>query len=307
MLSAPASRVTDFPPFRPTQPESTRDRLARAALRWSCRLLLAGIALAVAGAGWLWWTRPRPMLPMEIFRGVVYRCEALAEIPDTGGLMHVVEIDLTTTGLELYVTPMDPEAVAAGHQYRMRWWPLAMRQERISVAVTAPLFRTPGNPWRLPGHFATATQTLIAEGRMNHVDRHSHLLWFEKDLTAHMEKQLPPPDEALRRAYWAVGGGLALADGRLTAYHAHDRDARTLAGLDRHYKKLYLAVFDDASPAAAARILADLGVYDAITLDGGDSTMMLIGPAASGGPKRHPKYPHHGLPVAFGVRAPELE
>src|ERR1700731_1515100 len=56
----------------------------------------------------------------EIFRGVTYGCRLLNQTEEGSGAVHWVRIDLTAPGIELYVTPLDPAAVAEGWQYRLR-------------------------------------------------------------------------------------------------------------------------------------------------------------------------------------------
>ena len=58
---------------------------------------------------------------MEIFEGITYGCERLQPSEEGSGFVYWVRIDLTVPGIELYVTPKDPTAVAQGWQYRLRW------------------------------------------------------------------------------------------------------------------------------------------------------------------------------------------
>src|SRR3954468_22526959 len=50
----------------------------------------------------------------EIFRGVYYQT-----IQQRGGIVHLVEVNLNCPGVELFVTPLHPEATANGQEYRL--------------------------------------------------------------------------------------------------------------------------------------------------------------------------------------------
>src|ERR1043166_2298120 len=87
--------------------------------RWIVVFLALGLPALIAGA--FLWDRRGPQAATEIFQGVVYGCERLAPTEEGSGLLHWVRVDLTAPGIELYVTELDPDAVAQGWQYRLRW------------------------------------------------------------------------------------------------------------------------------------------------------------------------------------------
>lgn len=264
-------------------------------------LLCAGLA-AVGGA--FWWNRPQPLPPTEIFRGVVYRCEQLAAGPEASGLMHLVRVDLTAPGVSLYITPVDREAEAAGWEYRLRWPSAVAHDEQLAVLVNGPLFVAESSPLPLPGEMARSLDTLVADHEVNHIHEHSYLLWFEDDLTPHLETEKPPPAEALAQARWAVGGqAVQLGEGRVNEFASRVPDRQVMLGIDSAGRQLYLAVFEHASPAAAAEILAQQGATDAISLDGGSSATLVIGAGATGIRPRTLCSPSHGIPTVIGIRA----
>ena len=120
--------------------------------RW---LLLGGVAGVglLSACGWfagLFGPNRGPMEPTEIFPGVTYGCRRLPELATASGLVHWAEIDLSTPGLELYVTPVDATLVPEGYQYRLRYVGRVARTEKLSVAVNACLF-TDANRVHLPG------------------------------------------------------------------------------------------------------------------------------------------------------------
>ena len=113
---------------------------------------------------------------------------------------------------------------------------------------------------------------------------HTYLLWFDDELTPHLETSKPPSEEALSRAAWGVGGQrVGLKSGRVTIKSGEGApDARTAIGFDVDRRLLFLAVFKSASPRRAMEELAALGARDGVLLDGGDSSSMALGEKARG-------------------------
>ena len=101
------------------KPHSRVRRIFRGAAKWALCLLVCAAALALAVAGWFWWTCPRPVPPTEIFRGITYSCLRLPDSDEGSGLVHVARVDLAVPGIGLYVTPLDEEALARDFQYRL--------------------------------------------------------------------------------------------------------------------------------------------------------------------------------------------
>src|SRR5258708_3776055 len=167
----PDSQVTPGPcqqiPLR-------RRRLCRWATRFVCLFTAVGLAVGA----YQWWTRPRPTRPTEIFCGVNYTCIELNE-PECRGLVHLVKVDLSAPGIQLYLTPLDPEAVARGWQYRLDTAPAVLDREQLAVVVNAAFFASESGLWQSSGDFARGVQTIVAEGQLSHVDPYSYLLCFE--------------------------------------------------------------------------------------------------------------------------------
>src|SRR5260221_10383091 len=85
------------------------------------------------------------------------------------------------------------------------------------------------------------------------------LLWFEDDLTPHIETALRRADSVLPKARWAIAGQpVWLAGGKIL--HETPRkpaDSRTAVGIDPERKRLYMAAFENASPRQALEKLLD--------------------------------------------------
>jgi Phosphodiester glycosidase len=275
--------------------------------RWIAGLaLLMCLAAIAAGAAWI--IGPQPLQPIEIFSGVSFRSDILPVTEEGGGRVDVVIADLRTPGLQLYVTPLDPAALAKGFRYRLRWISEVTRTEQLSVVVNATMFASQSSFWfPLPGDLAnSAFGTLVADHVVADVQRNSDLLWFDDQLQSHLrpwDASLRPRD--LATAKWAIGGQIILRDGEVANPDGLDRrsNSRTAAAIDRQHH-LFLAVAEDLSPRRFSERLAELGATDGILLDGGSSSAMAIG----GKPRGATAGVVYGgwRPVAtyFGIRAP---
>ena len=174
--------------------------------------------------------------PVEIFPGVSFRSDILPVTEEGGGRVHVVVTDLRTPGVQLYVTPPDPAALAKGFFYRLRWISEVTRTEQLSVVVNAAMFASQPQFWLpLPGYLAnSAWGTLVADHVVADV-QHSDLLWFDDQLQSHLrpwDASLRAPD--LAAAKWAIGGQIVLQNGQVASTDSLDRrpDSRT-DGSDR--------------------------------------------------------------------------
>jgi hypothetical protein len=242
----------------------------------------------------------------EIFRGVTYGCHELKQTEEGSGAIHWVRIDLTTPGIELYVTPLDATAVEHDRQYRLRRIKEVVRQAHLAVAINGTYFGSDSNPLiRLPGDFARSMETVVADHEVSHFSEKTYLLWFDDKLAPHLRASKPPTAEELAAAKWGIGGGaVGLEHGDVLPGGDRDRspDSRTAVAIDGPHKILFLAIGEYISPHRLLQELADLGATDGMLLDGGGSSSMAIGEAAKGvAPGRYGGW----RPVAtqFGVRA----
>src|SRR6202048_3110075 len=242
-----------------------------------CRVTAFGV-LSVLLRGDVW-EQGHPQQPIEIFAGVTYGCERLAITDEGGGLVHWVRVDLTAPGVELYVTPLDPAAVARGWQYRLREIEDVVARERLAVAVNATYFATEPGPWlRFSGDLALSMQTLISDHVIAYGPWGASLLWFDAELAPHVLRPRSAVEPVVGRAKWAVGAHeLELQNGQVVWGGDSTADARTAIGIDEARRLLFLVVGERISQARMLHILADLGAKDGFLLDGGGSRAMAIG------------------------------
>lgn len=267
------------------------------------RLLVVFVAGLCAWAAYRTWARRGPTPPTDIFRGIVYGCERLDETAEGSGLVHWVRVDLAAPGIDLYVTPVDPGAKAQGYEYRLDWASAVARREGLAVVVNGAMFSSDSGVLPAPGDLARGVETVVADGQPDHFHQYSYLLWFDDRLAPRLENK-PPPDDALRRARWGIGSELAvLTGGKINAFAGHVPEPRTVAGIDPEKRLLWLAVFEKASGTRAAEFVRAQGARDAVLLDCGHSTTMVLGQGAAG--VRPGTLLAGWRPVAtfFGVRA----
>ena len=268
-----------------------------------CRLAAVFVVSALLHGDF--WEQGRPLQPVNIFAGVTYGCERLPVTQEGGGLVHWVRVDLTAPGVELYVTPLDPSAVARGWQYRLRPIENVVEREHLAVAVNGTYFTTASGSWlRFSGDLARSTQTLISDHVVAYGPWGASLLWFDAELAPHVLRWSSAAEPVLTRAKWAVGAHeLQLHNGQVLGGGDFTADARTAIGIDQQRKLLFLAIAGRISQPRMLHILADLGARDGFLLDGGGSSAMAIGRGSTGIPAT--VLSGGGRPVAtyIGVRA----
>jgi len=206
------------------------------------------------------WEQGHPRQPVKIFAGVTYGCERLAVTQEGGGLVHWVRIDLTTPGIELYVTPLDPAAVARGWQYRLRPIEDVVEREHLAVAVNGTYFTTASGSWpRFSGDLARSMQTLISDHAITYGPWGASLLWFDAELAPHVLRWDSAAEPVLTQAKWAVGAHmLQLHNGQVLEGDDSTADARTAIGIDQSRKLLFLAIAERISQPRMLHILEDI-------------------------------------------------
>ena len=256
-------------------------------------LVLVTLLIGAALAGWMF--NPRdPVARTEIYQGVYYTCELLPDTDAMGGLMHVIEVDLTAPGIELFITPPDPRVVRhhAPWTHRLRYvWQSAYRED-LAATTNATFFSCrlskPGRPTvYVPGDLASSVQTIIADGQTVQISKDTRLLWFERDLTPHFTAIKDMDDETMQRVHFAIGsagdvGFPLISRGAPRIWRPADGSTegvrpRTAIVISSAGRRLWLMTIDRCEPNVLAVQLRQLGATDAIILDGGKSSTMVLG------------------------------
>ncbi|PQO38057.1 phosphodiester glycosidase family protein [Blastopirellula marina] len=275
-------------------------------------------ALLVVAAAVLFWLFQRGEMPeTAIFQGVTYTCERMPETDESSGLVHIVCVDLNAPGIELYTTPVDPTlADNPNWQYRLKTASTVLSENELSIVVNGTQFSSDsysltweGKDWpiRLSGDLAKSNEIMVSNGVLNNAETNQYLLWFEEDLTPHLETEKNTVQSVLPQVKWGVGAlGILVKDGKLNRDRPETPDTKTLIGINPETKQLWLATFESASIRVAARKLVEQGALDVVRVDGGSSSTMKIGSAASH--MRSGTVMGGWIPTAthFGVRARNL-
>lgn len=249
--------------------------------RWLLCLLGIFTALLLTAAAYIAWTYHGISSPVQIYRGITYSCEVLPTTPQSGGLVHLARVDLNEPSIEFYITPIDQSA-PGNWEYRLERVGPTVNSQGLAVAVNGTLFHSDSFVVGLPGDWARALETVVANRAVNHVDPNSYLLWWDDQRIAHLELSKPPSPLALTRAVWGIGGqNPQLNDGKVSIWAGEGRDRRTMIAADPPAKLVWLACFDQASGKFAAEWMAQHGAKIGVCVDGGSSMSMAIGKDAS--------------------------
>ncbi len=224
-------------------------------------------------AAWLgaWVSYDRETERTEIYCGVYYQ-----SYQGQFGAVHLVEIDLGHPGIELYMTPLDPLAVASGYQYRLHYVRNLARAERLAVAVNGALFAADSYLLPMVGDFATSVDSIISNHQINHLNPHDYVFWIDDQQIPHLETSRPIPPAVIRKAKWGIGAqSLSVRGSPLP--HDGPRDRQTRLGINLECKRLWLGVFESASERDATAALMKAGAHYVLPLDGGDSASLYLG------------------------------
>jgi len=260
--------------------------------------------LSLSLLGYAAWRYHGPTASVEIYRGIVYGCDRLPDGPESGGLVHWVRADLNEPGVRLYITPLDPDAVARGWQYRLKYVSSVVREQNLAAAVNGTLYASDSTLMRLSGDLAKSNETVVADHAVSHVHEHTYLLWWDDERLAHLETTKPPSAAVLAKARWGIGGQQPLlVDGTMNPTTGGGPDVRTLIAADPPNRLVWIAVFDKANYRFAGQWMTDHGASLAVAVDGGTSSAMALGDKSTG--VRGGTVTGNWRPVAtvFGFRA----
>lgn len=263
--------------------------------------------------------------PVVLREGVTLRAYAL-DAPRTMKA-YVVRVDLTAPGIGFTVTERDPHwgdpipgvkdpRVVVGTR-REKTIDFMKRRcaagQNVEIAVNA----SPWRPFPPPkgNVYADPKRWNVSDGvEISHIRRvgKGHLFVVRRDGTAEITASVPL--SKTNEVAYAVGGhNLIMTNG--VCRYAHDQKnlhPRTAFGLTADRKTLVLLAVDGRQPGySEGADLADLcdilrreGATDAVNMDGGGSTSLVIRDPASGEPlmlNRHAQNYMREVAVNFGI------
>jgi hypothetical protein len=247
-------------------------------------ILLAVIGLGLGGYSVYNGDRPAPLpLKKKLFEGVTYR--RIVRLTPRLVIIHVLTVDTRAKGLYLFVTPPDN---AEGAPLDARTTSQFLQEYDLQVAINGDGFtpwwsHTPldyyphaGDPVT-PNGYSASGGIIYARGLEDDSPEPTLFISRRNALTFN---KIPG------RVYHAISGDRMLVQG---GQPVADLDnliphPRTAIGTNSNGRWLYLVVVDGRQPfysggmtfAELADLLADLGAANAMSLDGGGSSTLVI-------------------------------
>lgn len=208
-------------------------------------------------------------------------------------VVQVLRIDTTAEGLELFTTPGNGDEPLDTNGQTTRAF---LEEHGLSVAINTHFFSPCCN--RLPGEAKDLTGVSIAQGETVSVPRKTS----QQDVIYFAHQQEPntptidvfPMTATMLVSFYeevnfshAIAGRMVLRDGRVMGgkdEFSTARHPRTLVGVNQFDGLIYLVTIDGrqrafsmgASLAEAAAIMHHIGASDALNIDGGGSTTMVL-------------------------------
>jgi Phosphodiester glycosidase len=248
---------------------------------WADLLPLPTLLLALFAGYWVWYFhRPRPAPERrELAPGITYVREPRGEPRPV--VVHVVEIDLTTPGLEFTVTPVQP---TGDYDLPARTTSGFAREFDVRVAINASYFY----PFRADSPFAyyphagdpvNATGSCVSRGRWYSSPEPGYALF------AMTRDNRVAIDDRTVHVWNAVSGQpVLLQDGEIPDIDDTHPDPRTAVAVDRPGRRMIWVVVDGRQPGYSegvtfrelAGLCREAGGWQALALDGGGSSTLVV-------------------------------
>lgn len=206
--------------------------------------------------------------------------------------IHIVRVDLKSTGIDLIATPKDkdfgkpmpdyPELTIQTKRLKVRDFMLQKRAEghNVLVAVNA----TPWSPWRRPfNHIYAGNISLVISDGDIIADKKKNTPAFVYTKDNKVEIRVVKPGEDRNNFKIALAGfSIILRKGNVSIKYK-DYHPRTCYGISQDGRYLYLMTVDGrqkfisegASVVECAEFMRYFGAYNAINMDGGGSTTLV--------------------------------
>ncbi|MGK7902280.1 MAG: phosphodiester glycosidase family protein [Hormoscilla sp.] len=281
------------------------------------RSRLISLFLIIIGLPLLWYggllllRPPRTNQERVLFRGITYK--RLARSVPRPLMIHIVTIDLTAPGINVFVTPGSPGPDRA--EIPARTTSEFVREFQVQFAVNGSFFypfytKTPWDYYPRSGDRVDVKGKAIANGvEYSQGDPG----WFALCFSAEGRAQITGHHQCPEGTMEAVAGGTILVwhgkQTRLGKGGIYDGlYPRTAVGIDKKGEKIWIIAIDGrqayysegVSLPELADILIELGVETALNLDGGGSTTLVLGdpkPRVLNAPI-HTRIPMRQRPVA---------
>jgi len=248
---------------------------------WVDLLPLPTLVFVLVAAYAVWYVhRPQPAPAREgLAPGVVYVRESRTRPRPI--IIHRVEIDLTTAGLEFLVTPVQP---TGNYDLPARTTSRFAREFDVQVAINASYFY----PFRADGPFdyyphsgdpVNAIGSCVSQGRWYSSPEPGYTL-----LAITPENRVALGDPSVYVWNGVSGRPVLLKNGDITKLDDGPPDPRTAVAVDRTGRQMYWFVVDGRQPRYSegvtlrelAELCREVGGWNAIALDGGGSSTLVV-------------------------------
>jgi hypothetical protein len=229
-------------------------------------------------------------------------------------VIHIIEIDLKAKGIEPLVTP--PDESGSDQPLEARTTSTFLSQFGVQLAINGdayyvervdnPLFSDGLLVYPLPGEPVNPTGYAASRGIAYSQDTNNeHTLYISPSNKASL-------DQPLGKLHMAISGSKLLVQNNKAVVHEDDTgpEPRTAIGTNRAGNKLLIIVVDGRQPGYSegatllelSGLMMTYSMYDAINLDGGGSSTLVI-QGADGSPRVlnspiHQSIPGNERPVA---------
>lgn len=253
---------------------------------WAWFLIATLLVTGLCVGGYVFYDRGRPApvpIKQTLYEGVTYR--RVVQYLPRPMIAHVLTIDTKAKGIEFLVTPPDSEGSTP---LRARTTSQFLEEFGVQVAVNGGGF----SPWwsRGPADYYPHVSDPVAP--TGFTASNGDVYWTES-----ATEGVPPVlfisrrnalsfNRKPNRVHSAISGDrMLLLKGEIVPDLDHtEREPRTALGINRNGRYLYLVVVDGRQPfysegatfVELAQLLLDHGAYQAMSLDGGGSSTLVI-------------------------------
>ncbi|MGL5083348.1 MAG: phosphodiester glycosidase family protein, partial [Microcoleaceae cyanobacterium] len=228
---------------------------------------------------------PRSAKETQLFPGISY--QRIPRSEPRRLMVHIVEIDLTSPGIELFVTPGEPkdDRMEIAAQTTREF----LKKYQAQVAINASFFypihtRTPWDYFPRTGDRVNVVGQAIANG--NHYSDPDKI-WFAFCISNKTKVQILPERCPENTTHAVSGNVLLIKQGQPARIRRSDKNElfpRTAVGVDASGKTLWLVIVDGRQKGYSEgitfkelqKIFVDLGAETALNLDGGGSTTLVM-------------------------------
>lgn len=262
---------------------SEKHRITRRRI-WGLGCLVGGLACLVVGMTLAWYGLGARLAPSvangELFQGVSY--ERHVQRSPYRMVYHVVVVDLNSAGIATLVTPGD---AAAELPLRARTTSEFVEEFDVQLAINGDAFypwysNGPFDYYPRPGERVQPVGFAASEGRRYSENTDNEpVIYFGPNNQASFSSPVG-------RLYNAISGTMMLVKkGKaVSTLDTQDRQPRTAVGLDKARRRLILIVVDGRQPGYSAGatleqladILVAAGAFEALNLDGGGSSTLVM-------------------------------